>query len=84
MADFLELKIKQCLDAFTFVDCSRLSSRGIIKNLEVNIGHDIFHGYFHVMNIHVEWKTFLLLERAFMATVGTICDEDEQVVSDIC
>ena len=39
MADHLGLKIEPSKELFTFVDCSQMSSRGIVRDLEVQIGN---------------------------------------------
>ncbi|KAF2572632.1 hypothetical protein F2Q70_00002961 [Brassica cretica] len=38
MADPLSLPIEPSKDSFTFVDCSKVNSRGIVRNLQVQIG----------------------------------------------
>lgn len=48
--------------------------RRIIKDLQVEIGDAIFSVDFHVMNIHKDWKISLLLGRAFMVTMGAVCN----------
>ncbi|KAL0716028.1 hypothetical protein Bca4012_065350 [Brassica carinata] len=42
-------KIEPSLDPFTFVDCSRVSSRRIVRNLEVKIRDAVFPLDFHVI-----------------------------------
>ena len=74
MVDHLGLKIEPSEDSFTFVDCSQRNSGGIIRNLEVQIGNALVSVDFHVLDIKLNWNSFLLLERAFMATVGAVCN----------
>ena len=65
MADQLGVKIKPSEDSFSFVDCSKVNSRGIIKNLQVQIGKALFLMNFHAMDIEIDWNSFILLGRAF-------------------
>ena len=74
MADHLGLKIESSEDSFTFVDCFQRNSGGIIRNLEVHIGNVLIPIDFHVLDIKLNWNSSLLLGRAFMATVGVVCD----------
>ncbi|KAF3509956.1 hypothetical protein F2Q69_00006572 [Brassica cretica] len=68
MADHLALKIEPSEDSFTFVDCSQRNSGGFIRN------NTLVSVDFHVMDINLNWNSSLLLGRAFMATVGPVCD----------
>ncbi|KAJ4910278.1 Uncharacterized protein Rs2_04899 [Raphanus sativus] len=52
----------------------RKNSGGFIRDLEVHIGNAIVPVDFHVLDIKLNWNSSLLLGRAFMATVGAICD----------
>ena len=46
----------------------------LIKDHEVVIGNYVIPVVFHVMDIPNGWNTSLLLGRAFMATVGDVCN----------
>ncbi|KAL0876539.1 hypothetical protein Bca101_026244 [Brassica carinata] len=74
MADNLGLKIEPSEDSFTFVDCSQRNSGGIIRDLEVQIGNALVTVDFHVLDIKLNWNSSLLLGRAFLATVGAVCN----------
>ena len=74
MADQLGLKIELSSESFTFVDLSERSSGGIIKDLEVQIGNALVPVDFHVLDSKLNWNSSLLLGRAFLATVGAVCD----------
>ncbi|WZZ60404.1 hypothetical protein YC2023_060511 [Brassica napus] len=74
MADQLGLKIEPSSESFTFVDLSERSSGGIIRDLEVQIGNALVPVDFHVQDIKLNWNSSLLLGRAFLATVGAVCD----------
>uniref|UniRef100_M4F1F6 Uncharacterized protein n=2 Tax=Brassica campestris TaxID=3711 RepID=M4F1F6_BRACM len=74
MADHLRLKIEPLEDSFTFVDHSTRNSGGIIRDLEVHIGNALVPVDFHVLENKQNKNHSLLLRRAFMATVGTVCN----------
>ena len=74
MADHLGLKIEPSDDSFTFVDYFARNSRGIIRNLEVQIGNALVPVDFHVLDNKLNMNSSLLLGRAFMATVGAVCN----------
>ncbi|XP_056845644.1 uncharacterized protein LOC108851532 isoform X1 [Raphanus sativus] len=74
MADHLGLQVEPSPEIFTFVDYTQKNSRGLIRDLEVHIGNAIVSVDFHVLDIKLNWNSSLLLGRAFMATVGVICD----------
>ncbi|XP_056854786.1 uncharacterized protein LOC130504220 [Raphanus sativus] len=74
MADHLGLKVELSLEIFTFVDYTQKYSGGLIRDLEMQIGNAIVPVNFHVLNIKLNWNSFLLHGKAFMATVGAICD----------
>ncbi|KAF2550489.1 hypothetical protein F2Q68_00035201 [Brassica cretica] len=74
MADHLGLKIEPSQDSFTFVDHSTRNSGGIIRDLEVQIGNTLVPVDFHVLENKQNKNHSLLLERAFMATVGAVCN----------
>nr|VDC96752.1 unnamed protein product [Brassica oleracea] len=74
MVDHLGLEIEPSKDSFTFVDYSQRNSGGIIRNLQVQIGNALVLVDFHVLDIKLNWNSSLLLGRAFMATVGAVCD----------
>ncbi|KAF3537006.1 hypothetical protein F2Q69_00023040 [Brassica cretica] len=61
-------------DSFTFVDSSQVNSAGMIKNVKVEIGECIIPVDFHAMDIKSGKTSPLLFVRAFMATVGAVCD----------
>ncbi|KAF3561167.1 hypothetical protein DY000_02016797 [Brassica cretica] len=74
MADHLGLQVKLSKELFTFVDCSQRSSRGIVRDLEVQIGNALVPVDFHVLDIKLNWNSSLLLGRAFLSTVGAVCN----------
>ncbi|KAF8092057.1 hypothetical protein N665_0425s0001 [Sinapis alba] len=80
MAEELNLKVETSNDSFTFVDCSKVNSGGIIKNVPVQINNTLVPVDFHVMDIHIDWNSSLILGRAFMATVGAICDMKQNML----
>ena len=74
MADQLGLKVEPSRESFTFVDCSQRNSEGIIRDLEVQIGNSLVPIDFHVLDIKLNWNSSLLLGRAFLSTVGAVCN----------
>ena len=74
MADHLGLKIEPSDDSFTFVDYFARNSRGIIRNLEVQIGNALVPVDFHVLNNSLNKNHSLILGRAFVAIVGAVCN----------
>ncbi|KAF2573760.1 hypothetical protein F2Q70_00004015 [Brassica cretica] len=74
MADLLGLKVEPSQELFTFVDCSQKSSGGIVRDLEVQIGNALVPVDFHVLDIKLNWNSSLLLGRAFLSTVGAVCN----------
>ena len=74
MADHLGLKVEPSKESFTFVDCSQRSSGGIVRDLEVQIGNALVPVDFHVLDIKLNWNSSLLLGRAFLSTVGAVCN----------
>lgn len=74
MADQQILKIERSSDSFSFADCSKVNSVGIVKNLQVQIGNALVSVDFHVMDNQIDLNSSLLLERAFMVTVGAVCN----------
>ncbi|KAF2605134.1 hypothetical protein F2Q70_00027139 [Brassica cretica] len=68
------LRIEPSRDSFTSINCSEVNSGGLIKDQEVVIGNSVIPVDFQVMDIPNGWKTSLLLGRAFMATVGAVCN----------
>ena len=74
MTDHLGLKIELSEDSFTFMDYSTKNSKGIIRNLEVQIGNSLVLLDFHVLDNKLNRNSSLLLRRAFMATVGAVCN----------
>ncbi|KAF3540101.1 hypothetical protein F2Q69_00022412 [Brassica cretica] len=74
MADYLDLQVEPSKELFTFVDCSLRNSRGIVRDLEVQIGNALVLIDFHVLDIKLNWNSSLLLRRAFLSTVGAVCN----------
>ncbi|XP_033138470.1 uncharacterized protein LOC117129178 [Brassica rapa] len=74
MACHFDLKIKPSEDSFTFVDHSTRKLGGIIRDLEVHIGNVLVSVYFHVLENKHNKNHSLLLGRAFLATVGAVCN----------
>ena len=62
MADHLGLKIEPSQDSFTFLDHSTRNSRGIIRDLEVQIENTLVPVDFHVLenkkNNSTAWERF--------------------------
>ncbi|KAF3534736.1 hypothetical protein DY000_02042907 [Brassica cretica] len=61
-------------DSFNFVDNSNANSAGMIRNVKVEIGDCTIPVEFHVLEIKSGKPASLLFGRAFMATVGAVCD----------
>ncbi|KAF2560250.1 hypothetical protein F2Q70_00017585 [Brassica cretica] len=61
-------------ELFTFVDCSQRNSGGIVRDLEVQICNALVPVDFHVLDIKLNRNSSLLLGRAFLATVGALCN----------
>ena len=74
MADQVSLKIGPSGDSFTFVDCSKVNSGGIVKNLLVQIVNALVLLDFHVMDIQIYWNSSLLHGRIFMARQSDVLD----------
>ncbi|KAF3505368.1 hypothetical protein F2Q69_00041718 [Brassica cretica] len=74
MADHLGLQVEPSKELFTFVDCSQRNSGGIVRDLEVQIGNALVPVDFHVLEIKLNWNSSLLLGRAFLLTVGAVCN----------
>ncbi|KAF3564911.1 hypothetical protein DY000_02015614 [Brassica cretica] len=73
-ADHLGLQVEPSQELFTFVDCSQKNSGGIVRDLEVQIGNALVPVDFHVLDIKLNWNSSLLLGRAFLSTVGAVCN----------
>ncbi|XP_056848914.1 uncharacterized protein LOC130499042 [Raphanus sativus] len=73
-AEVLGLKTEPSKDSFAFVDNSKANSTGMIRNVKVEIGECTIPMDFHVVELKSGMTSSLLLGRAFMATVGAICD----------
>ena len=73
-AELLGLKMEPSQDSFTFVDNSNANSAGMIRNVKVEIGDCTIPVDFHVVEIKSGKPSSLLFGRAFMATVGAVCD----------
>ncbi|KAF3607097.1 hypothetical protein DY000_02048224 [Brassica cretica] len=50
------------------------NSGGMVRDLEVQIGNVLVPVDFHVLDIKLNWNSSLLLERAFLSTVGAVCN----------
>ncbi|KAF3538270.1 hypothetical protein F2Q69_00023407 [Brassica cretica] len=74
MADHLGLQMEPSNELFTFVDCSQRNSGGIVRDLEVQIGKTLVPVDFHVLDIKLNWNSSLLIGRAFLSTVGSVCN----------
>ncbi|KAF3582423.1 hypothetical protein DY000_02031238 [Brassica cretica] len=74
MANHLGLQVEPSQELFTFVDCSQRNSGGIVRDLEVQIGNALVPVDFHVLDIKLNWNSSLLLGRAFLSTVGAVCN----------
>ncbi|KAF3541042.1 hypothetical protein F2Q69_00021993 [Brassica cretica] len=74
MSEHLGMKIEPSQDSFTFVDHSTRNSGGIIRDLEVQIGNALVLVDFHVLENKQNKNHSLLLGRAFMDTVGAVCN----------
>ncbi|KAF3599930.1 hypothetical protein F2Q69_00035076 [Brassica cretica] len=74
MANHLGLKVEPSKESFTFVDCFQRSSGGIVRDLEVHIGNALVQVDFHVLDIKLNWNSSMLLGRAFLSTVGAVCN----------
>ena len=74
MADHLGLQVEPSKESFNFVDCSQGSSGKIVRELEVQIGNVLVPFDFHVLDIKLNWNSSLLLGRAFLSTVGAVCN----------
>ncbi|KAF3557275.1 hypothetical protein F2Q69_00012625 [Brassica cretica] len=46
----------------------------IVRDLEVQIGNSLVPVDFHVLDIKLNWNSPLLLGRAFLSTVGAVCN----------
>ncbi|KAF2571871.1 hypothetical protein F2Q70_00002806 [Brassica cretica] len=74
MADHLGLQVEPLQELFTFVDCSQKSSGGFVRDVEVQIGNSLVPVDLHVLDIKLNWNSSLLLGRAFLSTVGAVCN----------
>ena len=74
MADHLGLQVEHSQELFTYVDCSQKSSGGIVRDLDVQIDNALVSGYFHFLDIKLNWNSFLLLGRAFLSTMEAVCN----------
>ena len=45
-----------------------------MRDLEVQIGNALVPVDFHVLDIKLNWNSSLLLGRAFLSTVGVVCN----------
>ncbi|KAF3567411.1 hypothetical protein DY000_02017155 [Brassica cretica] len=69
MADHLGLQMEPSNELFT-----QRNSRGIVRDLEVQIGNALVPVDYHVLDIKLNWNSSLLLGRAFLSTVGAVCN----------
>ncbi|KAG5375833.1 hypothetical protein IGI04_040429 [Brassica rapa subsp. trilocularis] len=69
IADHLGLQVEPSQELFTFVD-----SGGIVRDLEVQMCNARVLVDFYVMDIKLNWNSSLLLVRAFLSTVGAVCN----------
>ncbi|KAF2601645.1 hypothetical protein F2Q70_00026044 [Brassica cretica] len=74
MTDHLGLTVEPSKESFTFVDCSQRSSGGIVRDLEVHIGNALVPVDFHDLDIKLKWNSSMFLGRAFLSTVGAVCN----------
>ena len=72
MADYMGLKIEPSEDSITFVDYSTTNSGGILTDLDLQIGNALVPVDFHVLDNKQNKNHYLVLGRAFMATVGVV------------
>lgn len=70
----LSLKAEPYSDSFTFVDCSKVNSGRIVKELQVQIGNALIFLDFHALDVKVKQNFSLLFGRALMAILGAVCD----------
>ncbi|KAL0742238.1 hypothetical protein Bca4012_083751 [Brassica carinata] len=61
-------------DSLTFMNNSKANSAGLIRNVKVEIGDCTIPVNFHAVDIKSGKTSPLLFGRAFMATVGAVCD----------
>ncbi|KAF3522542.1 hypothetical protein F2Q69_00047928 [Brassica cretica] len=52
----------------------RKNSGGIVRDLKEQIGNALVPVDFHVLDIKLNWNSSLLLGRAFLSTVGAVCN----------
>ncbi|KAF3523376.1 hypothetical protein F2Q69_00047927 [Brassica cretica] len=50
------------------------NSGGIVRDLEVQTDNALVPVDFHVLDIKLNWNSSLLLRRAFLSTVGAVCN----------
>ncbi|KAF3582859.1 hypothetical protein DY000_02030967 [Brassica cretica] len=50
------------------------NSGGIVRDLEVQIGNALVTVDLHVLDIKLNWNSSLLLGKAFLSTVGAVCN----------
>ena len=74
MADHLGLKVELSKISFTFVRFSQRSSGGIVRELEVQISNALLPVDLHVLDMKLNLNSSLLLGRAFLSTVGAVCN----------
>uniref|UniRef100_A0A0D3E9N0 MULE transposase N-terminal all-beta domain-containing protein n=1 Tax=Brassica oleracea var. oleracea TaxID=109376 RepID=A0A0D3E9N0_BRAOL len=55
------------------IPCTR-NLGGIVRDLEVQIGNALVPVDFHILDIKMNWNSSLLLGRAFLSTVGAVCN----------
>ncbi|KAF3554220.1 hypothetical protein F2Q69_00012900 [Brassica cretica] len=52
----------------------KVMERGIVRDLEVQIGNALVPVDFHVLDIKLNWNSSMLLRRSFLSTVGAVCN----------
>ncbi|KAF3522823.1 hypothetical protein F2Q69_00049444 [Brassica cretica] len=50
------------------------NSGGIVRDIDVQIGNALVPVDFHVLDIKLNWNSSLLLGRAFLSTIGAMCN----------
>ncbi|XP_009123342.2 uncharacterized protein LOC103848121 [Brassica rapa] len=84
MADHMGLQVELSQELFPFVDCSQKSSGGIERDLEVQISNALVPIDFHILDIKLNCNSSLLLGRAFLSTIGAVCNLQTNQLSCHC
>ncbi|KAG5388423.1 hypothetical protein IGI04_029964 [Brassica rapa subsp. trilocularis] len=72
MKNMITLKKKSGPGKFA-IPCTRILG-GIVRDLEVHIGNVLVPVDFHVLDIKLNWNSSMLFGRAFLSTVGAVCN----------